>query len=189
MWRRWLALPLLLLFVLALRLAWGWWVNSRTEAALAQVRQRGEAVEPADVAYPYVPDADNAFVIQRKAAGLLVPGVDSPRSSPLEYPDYPPYSQEWMKLAAASEQAHQKLFVLLRQARPLKTAQFRVSLARPVFTTLLPYLNDSKWLANTVTDGARYAHVSGDDVEAIERLLDTLHLSDSLHQDDAAVSQ
>jgi hypothetical protein len=44
-------------------------------------------------------------------------------------------------------------------------------------------------LATTLADGAMYRHLNGDDPEAIERLLDILHVADSFQQDDAVISQ
>ena len=43
-------------------------------------------------------------------------------------------------------------------------------------------------LANTLGDGALYRHIIGDDVEAVERLHDILHIATSLNQDDTSIA-
>lgn len=164
-------------------------MSVRVESELAQLRRSGAPVTVEDVVYPYVPDEQNGVKVQLRATKLLVQGVESPRSSPIEYREYPPYPPEWMKLAAASEQAHAPAFAMLRKARSMRGAQFRRSLTSPLVRVLLPYLNDVRWLANTVSDGATYAHLNGDDVEALERLIDVLHLARSLRHDEPVVSQ
>ena len=44
-------------------------------------------------------------------------------------------------------------------------------------------------MANTLADAAMYAHLRGDDAEAVERLLDLLHLGHTLRQDPVVISQ
>ena len=53
---------------------------------------------------------------------------------------------------------------------------------------MLPYLSELKDLAGTICDGAEYAHLQGNDTEAIERILDALHIARTLQSDDYFVS-
>ncbi|MGE5610181.1 MAG: hypothetical protein ACM359_13075 [Bacillota bacterium] len=188
-WRsRWgRAAGVLVLAVLGVRLAWGWWVGRQLRACLEEVRRRGEPVEVGDVKYPRVPESENAWELQQRAAQMV--SASSPRSSNLEYRDYPPYEAVWMKMAEASERTNGAVFALMRQARGKSAVQFREKLTSPLANSLLPALNNAKRLANTLADGVVYAHVRVDDAEALERLLDLLHLSRSLRQDDSMVSQ
>lgn len=183
------AIAALLAFLLVLRLLWGWWVARQLQSQLAELRQRGQPTDVADLVFPSLPDEDNAWALQSQASLALAPGVDPPRASILEYPDYPPYPTEWMKLAEASEKANTHAFALLRKARQLKEVQFHQRITSPIILVALPYLNLAKMAANTLADGAAYAHVTDNDYEAIERSLDLLHLARSLYHDEFMVSQ
>lgn len=173
-----LAFLLLAALVLIVRLVWGWWLTRELNARLDDARRRGHPVSLSDLTFPQVPDSENAWTLQSQAAALI--SVDSPRNSNLEYHDYPPYPPDWHKLAQASEQAHAQVFALARQARQRSAVQVRQELKTQHFMARLQYLNNPMGLANTLLDGAAYAHVKGDDVEALERVLDTLHLARSL---------
>lgn len=134
-----------------------------------------------------MPDDQNAWLpfaqaIARKTA-------DSPASTQLDYPPYPPFGTAWEKMVATSEQANAAVFPLARQARGRSRAQFPSTLARPIVLTMPPHLNTSRNLANTLVDGAMHRHLTGDDDEALERLRDTLHLAATLQQEQFIVSQ
>ena len=153
------------------------------------MRSRGEPITASDVVYEPVADAQNAWVLETQAMAAIVAGADSPRSSSLEYRDYPPYPQQWIKMAQSSEQANLPAFAMARQARQRNEVQIRRNLTSPVSLVLLPYLNDTRHLANLLSDGAVWAHLQGDDAEAVERIADVLHLARSVHHDDFVVSQ
>jgi hypothetical protein len=92
--------------------------------------------------------------------------------------------------AGASEKAHVKLFQLARDARSWPRAQWRDQpLTSPLIAVNLNYLNAARNLANTLGDSAEYQQLTGNDAEALERVLDILHLSASLRQDDPVVAQ
>ena len=82
--RKVLAVALLLLFALVVRLIWGVWSERRAREAIAALRARGEAVEAAEVVYPDVPDAENAWdqaidmnaVIREQLTNLRNEGLD-----------------------------------------------------------------------------------------------------------------
>ena len=179
---------LLLACVAGMRLWWGWYTGRQLAAQQAQIRARGEPVEPAEFVRDPLPPAENALVVLTRAAALD-PGM-SPANSSLEYAPYPPFGAAWEGAAAVSESRNAAVFPLARRARALPRAQLNASYASPMFATLLPALNTSRKLANTLGDGALYQHlVAGNDAEAVERLRDVLHLARSLHQDDCQVSQ
>ena len=190
-WRSWrlrLVLALVTL-VLVVRVVWGWQVGRMLRAQLDAARARGEPVAVEDVRFEAVPDAENAWAVQVRAMQAHVPGVFSPRSSNDEYREYPPYPAYWMKRAAASAQAHGQVFALARQARGLSRVQVRDRLTLPMGNSFFASLGDARNLANTLSDGALYSHVHGDDAEAIERILDELHLARSLRHEPFAVPQ
>jgi hypothetical protein len=178
----------LLCFVLLLRLWWGWYTARQVAAEWDKVRALGHPTTPEEVMGPLLPERENAWPVYAQAIAALKPRVDSPRASVLEYPGYPPYGAEWEKLAAASERLNAAAMSTARRARPLARAQFppqRRTGGLPSATSL----GEPRRLANMIADGAEYAHLRGDDAQAVERLLDGLHLARSVRQDVSLVSQ
>lgn len=177
----WRAAVVLVLLMLALRLAWGWWVDRRVQAQLDDLRRRGLPVYVSDIAVEPVPDAENAWLVISEAAACLVPGVDSPRNSTGTFEDYPPFPPEWTQLAEASERAHGRAFALARQARRFPRADLQRRLSSPLAVALNAswrMLGKSNQLDMALSDGALYAHViAGDDAEALERCMDVLHIA------------
>lgn len=166
----------LLVLTLVVRLTWGWYCGRQLAAALSELRDRGEPTSASEIVVEPLHASENAWNVYAQAIAALKPGVDSPRNSGLEYPTYPPYGAEWEELAAASEQAHSVVFGSLRRARGLERS-------------LTPPNTNSLTLARTLADGAQYAHLRGDDAEAVERLVDTLHLARSVRQGPTLASQ
>lgn len=158
----------------------------------AQVDPPSAPVEPAAIESPRierVPDDENAWLIFLKAAQAGQTGVDSPASSNLEYPAYPPFGDKWQEMAAASEAAHGEAFHLARQARSLPRSMVRSKIpASPEDLGMTQY-NPIRHLANLLGDSAMHNHLEGDDAEAIGRLLDLLHLAKSMRADPILLSQ
>src|SRR5687768_13880680 len=133
-----LALAGLILFTLLLRLLWGWHADRQVQALLDEYRRRGQPVTTRELKFTSVGDADNAWLVQTRAAKAIIPGTDSPRTSNLDYKSYPPYPSTWMTLAAGSEKAHAPVFSQLRQARQLQGVQIHQALRSPLAAVLLP---------------------------------------------------
>lgn len=190
-WRSWhfRLVLLLLISVLAVRLLWGYHASRTLRAQTADIRHLGEAATVDDVSIPRVPDADNAWNLQTRAAQAAQTTVYSPRASNDDFRNYPPFPDAWMKRASASEAAHAQAFTLARQARQFPRAQLRDQVTAPLVLAGGGMYNSTRNLANTVSDGAFYSHVSGDDNEALERVLDVLHLARSLYADPFPLSQ
>jgi hypothetical protein len=186
-WGRHKVVSLLAVLVLmvAIRLVWGWYVSRKLEKALMAIRAGGLPASMSEIIYREVPDAQNAWLLQLKAGNGLV-NTNSPRNSNLDDTD-PPYSAAWIKLAAASESANAASFALAHRARDLSVVQFRKSATTAAWN--MPYHYVSKQLANTLADGAEYAHFNHDEGLALDRVLDVMHLARSLRQDDFLVSQ
>ena len=163
---------------LVLRLIWGWYAGRQLAAALDEIRSRGEPTAAHEIAFESLHASENAWSGFALAIASLRGGADSPRQSNFEYPPYPPHGDRWEQLAAASEKAHGPVFAAARRSRGLARAQI----------PLLDW-NSTRRLANTLGDGAQYAHLRGDDAEAVERLLDTVHLARSVRQDPRLYSQ
>jgi hypothetical protein len=182
------AVAALILFVLVVRLAWGDYASRALRAQSEHLLATGQPLKAEDVVYPPVPDAENAWLAIVKAMQARA-AVDSPRYSNDEYNDYPPYPAYWLKRAEASEHANTAAFALVRKARALKKSQPRSQLISPVANSMLPSINTARALANMLADGATYAHVTGDDTDALERLMDLWHVAAALREDDLLVSQ
>lgn len=178
----------MVLLVLVVRLAWGWYAGRLVAAQLEPIRQRGEPTTLAEMPWEDVPDAGNAWLIQQKAIDSVSTTVESPANSTLEYYDYPPFPKAWTQRAVASESANAPAMALARQARALTAVQIGQRPAEPS-QVQFGYLTGSRKLANTLGDGAVFRHVNGDDAEAVERLIDILHLARSLRHVDFIVPQ
>jgi hypothetical protein len=179
----------LLLAAVGLRLLWGAYVNHKLHAQLDELRRQGQPTAVQDVTFESVPDSQNAWLVYINAAQAnQQSGVDSPSNSNDEFQNYPPFPPFWMKRATDSEKANAQAFVLARQARALRRAQMRHQLSFPSFTNVSS-LSPMRSLANTLCDGAIYAHLRDNDTEALQRILDVLYLGRILHQDPFTISQ
>ena len=178
----------LVTLALVVRLGGGWHAHRRLAVALGEVRGRGEPLTAADFAGDDLPPSDNAWTRYAEAARVVAASAaTSPRQSNVEYAPYAPRGQQWEALASTSEKGDAAAFPLARQARRLRRLQF------PSGRSLSPGFRrewtEARELANTLADGAEYAHLRGDDAEAVERLLDTLHLGRLVRQDAGIISQ
>ena len=111
----------LVVFVLLLRLAWGWYLSRQLAARLNEIRATGEPATVKDVVFEPVADGDNAWLGFMRGNGAVARRL-SPRGSMLEYPHYPPYGPRWETLAEGSEKANARAFQLARQARAMRGA-------------------------------------------------------------------
>src|SRR4051794_25293977 len=122
-------LLLLALMIVGGRLLWGRHTQRVLQTQLDEIRRRGEPATLAELKFEPGADAENAWAIQMKAAGIAqATRVWSPSSRNDEYRDFPPFPGYWMKRAAQSEAAHGQVFALARQARQLPRAQVRADL-------------------------------------------------------------
>jgi len=128
---------------------------------------------PSDDAWPLY-----ARAIQRVAEGDRA-NIMSPAASPLDYPEYPPYSAEWHRLETASYAFNAPARALVHEARSRDTANLP-PLLNADRAINVGYLFDCRNLANEIGDAALEQHLHGDDASAIESLRDLLHLSDLL---------
>ncbi|HSI37168.1 MAG TPA: hypothetical protein VK986_26515, partial [Tepidisphaeraceae bacterium] len=175
--------------LLIVRAGWGWHLSSRVRTQLDAARARGEATDAAEVSLSAPPPGHNAWQVQDRAMAAIVTGVDSPRSSNLEYTGYPPYGPKWLKLAEGSEARHAAVFALARQARALPLARMRETFDPDPKALMVNGLNSARYLANLLADSGQFLETRGQYAEAIERFRDVLHLARSLRQDPVLVSQ
>jgi hypothetical protein len=130
---------------------------------------------PSDDAWPLY-----ARAIQRVAEGDRA-NIMSPAASPLDYPEYPPYSAEWHRLESASYAFNAPARALVHEARSRNSATLPSALNADGTITDRS-LFDCRSLANELGDAALEQHLQGDDASAIESLRDLLHLCDLLER-------
>ncbi|HYE17313.1 MAG TPA: hypothetical protein VEA69_02655 [Tepidisphaeraceae bacterium] len=185
-WVRGLVVALVLLA--GLRAAWGWSVERKVRAQWDAARQRGEATGAAEIRLSSPPTNEDAWPVVVRAIAALVPSVESPRQSNLEYTAYPPYGPKWYALAEAAEKAHGPAFATARQARsfPLARLRDKVDLSRNMPSA---DYNGARELSNLLVDGAQLAEVKGNHAEAVERLRDAWHVARCVRQDPWLVAQ
>src|SRR5688500_1893930 len=118
----------------------------------------------APAAEPLTPEAEVAeeTAEPRDAAALFLRAArevkaDSPAASNLEYPGYPPYGDDWDRIAEESWTQNATVFPLVRQARAAKEVKWPKGVG---------YLNHCRRVANIVGDAALYHHFRGDDRSA-----------------------
>ena len=105
--------------------------------------------------------------------------VDSPANSIIEYPGYPPFGDEWGRLAASAWEANGPARALARAARSADVADWPSLKDRK-------YLQSVRRLTNDLGDAALHDHFRGNDAGAVERVRDVLHLSRLLRRGNPA---
>jgi hypothetical protein len=100
-----------------------------------------------------------------------------PSNSNLEFPGFPLFSSDWLKMEKQDFAANAKAREIVSQAREVQTANW------PAYVEPKPdlaYLNHCRELANDLADAAMYQHLQGDNPAALETVKDLLHMADLL---------
>lgn len=178
------------LFLLVIvRLAWGWDANRQLRSALAEIRARGEPIDPADFVLPNVPDDQNYVTYLEKALAAVDPKAMSPSQSDMEYQSYPPYTPQWYAMAKAAMEASPNALKLAREARAHPRADWRTTYTTPIVSNIYDRrLTSARNLANLISDTALYQHLQGNDAEAIELIMDVLAMADATHASPSLLS-
>lgn len=158
--------------------SWNHEANRRLQARLDAIAARGEPVrieqlsrdEPLD-------EDDNAARTFNLAASLIDSANPTPRQSRFDFVDYPPFSRRWHRLMDRAIVADADALATARSARSQCEADWDTDAANPLWGLSRPYLGEMRNLANLLGDAALYAHLHGDDFEALERARDARHLS------------
>lgn len=178
-WLKRLALLGLLLvgLIAAVRAAWGWEAERRFDRVLAPVRAAGWPVRGEELNPPAVADAANGAYYLLRATKIAEVDAVSPTIVGISYPGDPAFGTPWEKAAEQSLIASGAAFPLARQARAHDRFNWGTVMKRPGLNTPLWHLNNTRQLANVLSDAALYAHVHGDDTTALETIRDVMHLS------------
>jgi len=189
-WLKRIAFAYALLFValLILRLWWGHVAHNRLEAEIAKYKTAGEPIEPEDFDPKVVlPDEDNAASLLMEAANALSLNdheMQLCRKLDGDSLHWREHREEFGSLVNRARSALE----LVRRSRTLTKVDWGIRFRTPVSATMLPHLAPARWLA-AVASAAVYAlHEEQRDGEAIEGLLDILHLSRCLDQDPGGYS-
>lgn len=121
---------------------------------------------------PATAQSSNTVDLYLRARALIK--VDSPAQSELEYRSYPPYPEEWHKLAKAAWETNAPARELVHQAWLLNRASWPKDETVP--------LNACRGVACEVLDAAVYQHLQGDHAAAMQSVADIMHMSDMLKQ-------
>ena len=159
-----------------------WWGNvssRRLEAAISAAHARGERILVADYASgDPIPDEQNAaFYFGRALKAIKFSkteewAIGNAGSLPLREDIF-----ETLSEALAS---HQQVLADLRAARGAPKADWGIKVASPMWSVLLPHLNQTRQLANILRAAALHAAQRGDHAAAVEHVLDFEPLMRSL---------
>jgi hypothetical protein len=153
---------------------WGYTADLRYQSLIESVRARGEPILPADFVSGGFPDS-------RNAASSLIAAAQSLKltQSYHDFADnYPgeeaPLTASEIDICKTAVAANAKSLSLVRVARSQPEVDWKIQLATPVVSTLLPQLNSQRELVQFMRWSVRAHHAQGDDAEAVEELRDML---------------
>lgn len=185
------AFALLLAATALMRLGWGYQLSTEIRVLERGIIERGEVLSESELPpMPSVSESEDAVVLYRNAAAVDM--QSSPGWTTLQYPSYPPFGDAWQKAAASSEQSNPQVFRLAREARSRPKGRFSRERSGTAMREWLDSVRDYTVVtevARTVRDGAIYKHLAGDDLEAVERLLDVQHMAFIAAQDRSSMGK
>jgi hypothetical protein len=166
---------LLVLALLGLRTYWAREASRRLRIENDALIARGEPVRPEDLNPQFDPDAGpNAVPLLKQAiAGHARNGYDSPSETNMEYPDHPPFSAKWDRVAARALERNAADMALVRRARlTCPVIDWKLNFGPGMLNLTLPMLSGLRSLSNQHGDAALYANAHGDDFAALEFVRD-----------------
>lgn len=152
----------------------------RLDTTLARLRDAGIALKITDLQPAPLEDRENAAWYYKQAFAAISKQFDTPRASNYDTDHLgtaPRFTAFWQTLVERSEIDNAPAFALARQARAHDRVDWGWTFKSPALLILLPTLNDSRHLANTLADGAERSFFVGNSAEGLERIRDILHLA------------
>lgn len=201
-----------LLATVAGRIWWGHHAQSRLDEIISIIKDRGEPLEWSELAPPPVADDKNAALLYERATvtnpliGNSCTGVkdaayyESLPSVPQELPDRETLIRlrqalDCMQASEAKKFCKEQTddvrqilelsaesFKLCRQARGLPESNWGIDFSGCAITTYPPPLSPYRDMAEYLCLAAMDAHERGRDDEAVEYIMDILHMADSIDQ-------
>lgn len=126
------------------------------------------------------PAPNDAAALYRRAAKILsaddARNIMSPSASNLEYPEYPPMPDAWLRMEKQDYDAHAQVRQLVHQAASMTRADWPQINPKDV-----SYLNELRNVANEIADAAEYqSFILKDQPAAFESAGDLMHMADLL---------
>ncbi|MCH7873233.1 MAG: hypothetical protein IID33_16175, partial [Planctomycetes bacterium] len=175
-WRTVAGFGLCIVFLLGVRVWWGFEAGRRLRNEIARIRERGEPLLVDDFnPASDIPDEENAAILYEKASAALVEA----KAGTLSLADFctdPRVFDAYPQDARALVELNTESLRLLREARSRGKVDWNVRLTSPLINFMLPNLSSHRNLAKF---GRSVAHVQfrlGDHAAAIETVRDTVKL-------------
>ena len=170
-----------LALALGVRAWWGWYAQRRLDAAIAELRAKGEPVTEADFADPAVPDEQNAAFFIRRAASAFTQSERQREDERHEKFYVNPLSLEALASIGGLLHDNRQALADIRKSRGTRLVRWdpppltadeeqRLDFARAIAR--------EHRLRDLLGYGVMHAIGTGNDAEAVERLRDMLFLAD-----------
>jgi len=160
------------LFLITLRLWWGWEANRQLQAEIDKIIAAGEPIYPEDFdPKESIPDDQNAAKCYLQAGN----GLTYPVSTVIyNLPDDAWALGDRRDDVAALLRVHAAELDEVRAARNRRKVNWPIVYASPVIETLLPALGEQNAMSKLLCLAAGYHHTNGDDLNAVQTILDAL---------------
>lgn len=184
-----------LLFLVLVRLAWGWEANRRLQARIDAYRAAGEPILLEDLEPEPIPDDENAAVLYEEAYQLLgnVPSITKKTADgdtiSLVFTElysggiYP--ADDWLTdYPEECRQLYDAAIPLLRRVRTASgcpRCAWNLPLSSPLLLTRSASLSPHRTLMKSLCSAAVYGFARGDHASAVQRLQDALLAADRLY--------
>lgn len=188
-----LAAGLSILFLLAIRLAWGWHAHRAFERAIAEIKQRGEPIEPEDFDGPEIPDEENAALVYLKAIETA-DFTDDEREfidNAINLINWPSESMVWGDAEQATadqlETKYSNSLRLIRTARSRSGANWGQRYRSPM-DVALPQISGHRWNGKLLSVLSAAAVRRGEPEAAAEFILDSIIYMDQLDNEPSTIT-
>lgn len=177
-WTRRMALGIVacILTIVITRIYWGFNTHRKLEAKIAEIRARGEPILVGDFVTPRVAEDDNAArQYETAASAIAIPrGLDFIRDDFLRHPDL---ALTYPRAFAYFFELNSEGLELLREARLRSACDWNGPWSSPISPNIVPAASVAREVAQMGALAALYAHMEGEDAEAVERVRDVLLLA------------
>ncbi len=178
-----LAFAGLLVFLIVVRLLWGWEAHRRLQAEIDRIVARGEPLFPEDFnPSEEIPDDQNAAILYTKAAKPL--NLTTEQSEFLFWDSTRLFCEEWTdrewQIVADIAEASSEPGALASQARALPGVDWGLQLESPALDWWLPGAHDLQLLARALRITALHQYHAGDHAAAVETVRDILALTEAV---------
>jgi hypothetical protein len=166
----------ILLFALAaLWIAWFAVARHRLNSRLVSLQAAGETLDPSQLVFRPPPTTLPAGRFFHQALAAMSTTQPTPSFTPSGV-ETPPFSDKWHDLAEQAIRANASALAFARRARGFQESPWAFN-----------DFNPARALSALLGDAAIHAHHTGDDAEALDRILDARHLVWCMYRDPATL--